>query len=100
MIPAPSHRATGAREWLALIVLVALATLLRVWHMGAWSFEADEIYTLRDSVVLNPNNPRPLMYLLNHYLILPFAPPGEVSLRLLPVLFGIMGIPVLYLMVR
>ena len=47
-----------------------------------------------------PKNPRPLIYLLNHYLVGPFRPLDELGLRLLPALFGILAVPVIYLICR
>jgi uncharacterized membrane protein len=54
----------------------------------------------RDSITLNPSNPRPLMYILNHYVIGPFLPLDEFSLRLLPAICGILAVPIFYLVVR
>lgn len=81
-------------------VLTVLALALRAWRLGDWSFEGDEVFTLRDS--LNPmfTNPRPLIYFLNYYLVRPMLPLDEFGLRLLPVIFGTLAIPVLYLVAR
>jgi hypothetical protein len=80
--------------------LIVLAFALRFWRLGAWGFDSDEVWMLRDSLHLDPRNPRPLLYLLNHYLVLPFGPLDEFSLRLLPALFGVLAIPAFYLVVR
>jgi hypothetical protein len=80
--------------------LTLLALFLRAWRVGNWSFEGDEVFTLRDS--LNPKfiNPRPLIYFLNFYVIRPLMPLDEFGLRLLPVIFGVLAVPVLYLVAR
>ena len=80
--------------------LIVLAFILRFWRLGNWGFDSDETFTLRDSVDINPNNPRPLLYLLNHYIVSPFVPLNELGLRLLPALFGVLAIPTFYLVTR
>jgi mannosyltransferase len=87
-------------EFLFFAALIALATALRFWRLGDWGLDSDEVFTLRDSVTIRPTNPRPLGYLLNHYLIRPFLPLDEFGLRLLPAFFGALAIPALYLVTR
>jgi hypothetical protein len=81
-------------------VLTVLALALRAWRLGDWSFEGDEVFTLRDSLNPRLTNPRPLIYFLNFYLVRPLLPLDEFGLRLLPVIFGTLAIPVLYLVAR
>ena len=90
----------GLAPGLVIACLTVLAVALRFWRLGDWNFEATEIFTLRDS--LNPRwgNARPLGYLLNYYLVGPFRPLDEFGLRLLPALFGVLAIPVFYLVSR
>jgi mannosyltransferase len=100
-----SPDAPGRRRELApavlLTALIVLATALRFWRLGDWSFEGDEIFTLRDSVNQpHLTNPRPLLFFLNHYVVRPFVPLDELSLRLLPALFGVLAIPAFYLVAR
>jgi 4-amino-4-deoxy-L-arabinose transferase-like glycosyltransferase len=83
-----------------LVGLIVLAFVLRFWRLGDWGFDSDETFTLRDSIDLNPSNPRPLLYLLNHYIVSPFVPLNELGLRLLPALFGVLAIPVFYFVAR
>src|ERR687898_1935325 len=90
----------SGRHALLLFCIIAVAIFLRFWRLGDWGFDSDEIFMLRDSLVIKPRNPRPLMYLMNHYLINPILPLSEFSLRLLPAFFGVLGIPVFYLMTR
>jgi len=88
------------RSGLILAGLVLLGALLRFWRLGAWGLEGDEIFTLRDSLHPSLRNPRPLIYFLNHILIRPIAGLDEHGLRLLPAIFGVLAIPVIYFMGR
>jgi uncharacterized membrane protein len=83
-----------------LAVLLAIAIVLRFWRLGQWGFEGDEIFTLRDSIHPRLSNPRPLLYLLNYYLVLPFRPLDELGLRIIPFLAGVLAIPALYAVTR
>jgi mannosyltransferase len=80
--------------------LIVIACALRFWRLGDWGFDTDEIFMLRDSINLRPSNPRPLLYLLNFYLVRPLMPLDEFGLRLLPAVFGVLAIPAFYLMGR
>ena len=80
--------------------LIILALVLRVWRLGAWGFEATEMFTLRDSNQPQLSNPRPIIYFLNYYLVRPFRPLDEFGLRLFPALFGVLAIPTFYLVAR
>jgi 4-amino-4-deoxy-L-arabinose transferase-like glycosyltransferase len=85
---------------LVLAGLILLALALRFWRLGDWNFEATEMFTLRDSLRPRWGNPRPLIYLLNHYLIGPFRPLDELGLRIFPALFGVLAVPALYFSAR
>lgn len=84
-----------------------MATLLRIPGLQSVVFEQDELYTLRDASQLNfrpsANGPgiaaRPLYYLLQH-VVLQFTSPSELSLRVLPLLFGLMGVWVTWRLAR
>jgi hypothetical protein len=82
------------------VILTVVGLALRVWRLGEWSFEGDEIFTLRDSLHPRFTNPRPLIYFLNDYLVSPVVPLDELGLRILPALFGVLAIPALYVMAR
>ncbi len=86
----------GALPSLILAGLVLLALALRFYKLGAWNFEATEMFTLRDSVRPQFHNPRPLGYLLTYFLVRPFRPLDEFGLRLLPAVFGVLAIPAVY----
>jgi hypothetical protein len=96
--------AAGRRHGLSPTVILAgltlLAVALRFYRIGAWGFSSDEVFMQRDSIALRATNPRPLMYLLNHYVVWPFMPLDEFGLRLLPAICGVLAIPALYLVNR
>jgi Dolichyl-phosphate-mannose-protein mannosyltransferase len=97
----PPRRANGWRSTtVAVVALSVIALALRFWHLRDWGLDSDEVFTLRDSIKIRPTNPRPLGYLLNHYLVQPFVPLDEFGLRLLPALFGALAIPAMYLVGR
>lgn len=84
--------------WLLLILLLGLA--LRLWGLGSWPWEEDELYTLRDARALpfqvnRLGDPgiaaRPVYYLLQHAL-LALLPPTPLLLRLPALLFGMAGL--------
>ncbi len=95
-----TDRRPGTAPAVLLTGLIVLALALRFWRLGDWTFEGDEIFTLRDSLRLNFNNPRPLVFLLNHYLVGPFHPLDEFGLRLMPAIFGVLAIPAFYFVCR
>jgi len=80
--------------------VVLLALMLRFWRLGQWNFQATEMFTLKDSLTLKATNPRPLGYVLNHYLVGPFLQLDEFGLRLLPAIFGVLAVVTLYLVGR
>ena len=94
--PATTGRDQGLAPAILLTGLIVLAVALRFWRLGEWNFEGTEMFTLRDSVRPQFRNPRPLGYLLTYFLVLPFRPLDEFGLRLLPAVFGVLAIPVLY----
>jgi hypothetical protein len=93
-------RRPQAAAALILAALIVLAFALRFYRLGDWNFEATEIFTLRDSISPRFDNPRPLIYFLNYYLVRPILPLDEFGLRLLPALFGVLAIPAFYLVSR
>jgi mannosyltransferase len=95
-----TERRLGPALPILVAALVLLALALRFWRLGDWNLEATEIFTLRDSNRPQFGNARPLLYLLNYYLIRPLAPLDEFGLRLLPAIFGVLTIPALYIVSR
>lgn len=80
-----------------LATLLLLAGVLRIPGMFSFPFDQDELYTIIEGSRLfhSPLHPgiqaRPLYFLLQHVL-LTIAPPTAPWLRLLPVLFGLLGV--------
>ena len=98
--PGPDEKQQRTRAAWLVASLTLLALLIRFWELGDWSFQATEMFTLRDSDEPQFSNPRPLGYLLNYFLIYPFMPLDEFGLRLLPALFGVLAVPVVYLVAK
>src|SRR5688500_16874169 len=97
----PVDRSAGAgRSTLLLFGIIGLAVALRFWRLGDWGFDSDEVFMLRDSLDPRLTNPRPLLYFLNHYIVQPLMPLHELSLRLLPAVFGVLAIPTIYFVGR
>jgi Dolichyl-phosphate-mannose-protein mannosyltransferase len=95
-----SERRSPPGPAVLLAGLVVLAALLRFYKLGQWGFEGDEIFTLRDSLHPLFVNPRPLLYILNYFVIRPITPLDEFGLRLLPAVAGVLAVPVLYYTTR
>lgn len=75
--------------------LLALAAVTRLYRLTYWPLEGDEFFTRQASLTMNVKG-WPLLFALNHYLIQPWHALDALGLRLLPVLFGILSIPVLF----
>lgn len=86
--------------WLILAALTLLGLVLRFWHLGDWNFQATEMFTYRDSQRPQFGNARPLVYLLNYYLVRPLLPLDEFGMRLVPAIAGTLAIPAVYLLGR
>ncbi len=82
-------------------VLLAAAVATRFYRLAEWPLFGDEYFTLRDS-----NDPffspygRPLLFWLNHYLVRPLFSLDALGLRLLPAIFGVVGVGVVVEMGR
>jgi hypothetical protein len=62
--PTTSDRRERPDHLVLLAGLVILASVLRFWHLGAWNFQATEMFTLRDSLSPKLTNPRPLVFMI------------------------------------
>jgi dolichyl-phosphate-mannose-protein mannosyltransferase len=98
--PEPTRRRPEPAPVLLLAGLTFLTLVLRFYRLGDWNLQATEIFTLRDSVTPQFDNPRPLGYLLNYFLVRPFLPLDEFGLRLLPAIFGVLAVPAFYFVSR
>ena len=90
----------GRSQGLLLGGLIVVALVLRFARLGLWSLDSDEVFMRRDSLHFRFTNPRPLLYFIHHYVIAPIIPLDEFGIRLLPATFGVLAIPVLYLVTR
>ena len=97
---AGADAATGKTATVLIAAITVLAIIMRFYRLGDWNYQATEMFTLRDSLRPTLTNPRPLIYLLNHYGVGSFLPLDEFGLRLLPAVFGVLAIPAVYFMGR
>lgn len=80
-----------------LIAVVASAAVLRVYRLSSWSFYSDEVNTLRDSVgSVSLEGPKQLLFFLNRYLLGTWTQLDELTLRVLPAVFGVLGVLAAY----
>jgi uncharacterized membrane protein len=92
----------------ALLVIVLIGALLRVYHLGTQGLWGDEIVSVWEAkmslsqivpVVTGAERSPPLYFLILHFWIALFGT-SEVAVRLLSVLFGVLAIPIIYLLGR
>ncbi len=100
MDDARTEQKQGRSQGLLLGGLIVVALVLRFARLGEWSLDSDEVFMRRDSLNFKFTNPRPLLYFIHHYVIAPILPLDEFGIRLLPATFGVLAIPVLYLVTR
>jgi hypothetical protein len=83
-------------EFIVMIVVIAIATAIRLWKLGEWSFWADEIFTVQDAQkfpgVFNIN---PIIYMIIRAVTNTLGL-SEYSARLGPCIIGILSVPALY----
>ena len=91
------------RYWIYIFILLAVVT--RLWGIGEKSFWIDELESLRVAKDLSytiqyckAGNTPPLRYIMHHYLM--NLSPTEFIVRSPSMLFGILTIPVIFLLVR
>ncbi len=105
---------SGVNQWKRSVMLLLLFCLLPGFALRYYTFDkkslwTDEIYTLEESrdslngqLEFHKQNPTflhaPLFYLLTH-LFYPFPKP-ERDLRIIPLIFGTLSIPMIYLLSR
>lgn len=85
-----------------LLALTVVGAGLRVFRLTRWPLEGDELHTLRDSLSGGwPSGAKKqLLFFLNDMVVAPWIELDEFGLRLLPFIFGVAAIPVLYGLVR
>lgn len=85
------------RNLLLLATVFGIAALLRMFRLGMWALEGDEINTLRDSLSTTVlHGSKPLLFFLNHHLIGTWTRFDETTMRVLPALFGLAGVVAIY----
>ena len=88
-------------QYLILAAITGLATLLRFYKLGEWSFWYDEIFTLRDIsriFELSATNQQISRWLI--WGVLNSLGTSEFNARLVPALVGILSVPMLYFPTR
>ncbi|PIE23562.1 MAG: hypothetical protein CSA62_06905 [Planctomycetota bacterium] len=95
------------RDLLWLLLITCVAGALRLYRIDEWSFWIDEIFTLRDGVLLDMEqfwnsvaSERPVQYLLVRWFqeVLPGSDEG--SFRIIFAFFGIASVPLMAVVVR
>ena len=87
--------ASALEEIIIMIILMALAAGIRFWKLGAWSFWADEVFSVQgaqNSVLRQPN---PIMYMIVRGFTDVFGV-SEWSARLGSYIIGVLSVPFLY----
>jgi len=91
----------------ALLTIVLIGLLFRVYHLGTQSIWLDEAFSVALAKMTVPQMVQataadvhpPLYYFLLHYWIIVFGT-SESAVRLLSVLFGVLAIPMIYVVGR
>ena len=91
-------------EYIFLVVVTLFGAFLRFYKLGEWSFWVEEVHTIRHTSAIDSlgsvfANLRNIYYILNKPVILILGE-SEWSARLLPVLLGLLAIPLLYWAVK
>ena len=91
----------GGAQVATFVVIILVAVFLRFYKLGAWSFWADEIFTLYGAMDLSGVRGYPVGYFLIGLVVrLAGLPISEFLARLLPALAGVASVPVLYVIGR
>jgi mannosyltransferase len=95
-------KSSSISQYLLLIFITIVASLLRFYKLGQWSFWIDEVYSVRDSLAID-SFAKASFFSLFYLLIKPvlvFLGTDEWSARLVPALIGIGSILLLYFIVK
>lgn len=96
----PSSRSQASARTAALITILGLAAVLRVWGLEAQSLSMDEVYELAvarqspGAIITTPDGLPPLYHLLLHWWTPWFG--GDASARWLSVTVGVLTVAALY----
>lgn len=109
LIDDPDSNVKRQKEWLIVFICLLFGIALRFYNFDQKSLWMDEIHTLNDSrdnlggqlkfyreypTYLHP----PLFFILTH-LFSPFPQP-ERDLRIIPLIFGVLSVPMIYVLAR
>ena len=101
MSDASEDRGRRMRVLVTALILLLLAAVIRFLHLGAWSFWADEVATLRDAQELHKVAGYPVGYALIGWTVkLLGIGPTEFAGRLLPAVVGAISVCVIFLIGR
>jgi mannosyltransferase len=88
--------ASTLEEIVVMIIVMVLAAAIRLWKLGAWSFWADEVFSVQVAQKFpNELTINPIMYMI----VRAFTDTlgiSEWSARLGPCIIGILSVPLLY----
>jgi 4-amino-4-deoxy-L-arabinose transferase-like glycosyltransferase len=83
-------------EIIVMIIVMVFAAAIRLWKLGAWSFWADEVFTVQDAQRLpNVFTANPVIYMIVRFFIDTLGI-SEWSARLGPCIIGILSVPLIY----
>jgi len=99
----------GRKEIIILILCILIGFALRFYTFDHKSLWLDEVHTFNESrdnlkghvnfYKTMPSYPHPPLFFILTHLFYPFANP-ERDLRIIPLIFGILSIPMIYLLAR
>jgi hypothetical protein len=98
----PAAQPNGStREYLLLVLIVALAAVLRFYKLGEWSFWSDEYTTVQRALTLFEDGfAVGSLSRMATYLTMDLWGISEASARLPAAVFGLLTVPVLYFLVK
>jgi hypothetical protein len=105
----PAMSSSGRKETFVLILCLLIGFVLRFYTFDQKSLWIDEVHTYNDSrdglkeqlkfYKENPSNIHPPLFFILTHQFYPFTKP-ERDLRIIPLIFGTLSIPVIYLLSR
>ena len=94
-------------HWLFIVMVIALAAVLRLYHLGASPLRGDEAFSVRywavpfdQALALSRVEPHPFGALFGFGLWKSLVGDSAFAMRMLPVLLNLIGVPVLYALAK